>query len=204
MKKVIITLLLVLCVVAMPIVNAKAKTTKAGTKEVNNDVKIYLFFASWCSHCHDFISYFSDKYMDYKDSFEIVAYRVDENTTNSNLMAKMGEVLGRDGSGIPFIIIGDWYQSGFGSDGSNLIEKALEAKTDKNYKDVVAETIKSQKLDNDPMEFSEVIKLVSADETENSTNEDVTEKGNDTLIVIIVFAVIILGFGGLFLYSRKD
>ena len=207
MKKVIIVALLVLSLCLVPNVNAAKKKTTTTTAKEPEKVKIYLFWASWCPHCHDFIEYFADKYQDYEDQFEIVTYQVnvgDDNTpneVNSVLMSYVGAELGREGSGIPLIIVGEWYQSGFGSDGSNIIENALAARTDKNYKDVVASVISKNNLDSDPQPFSKAIEIATG-ETETETPEE--PKNNDTLIVVIVFAIIVLGFGGLFLYSRKN
>ena len=208
MKKVIIVALLVLSLLFMPNVSAAKKKTVT-TTAAPEKVKVYLFWASWCPHCHDFINYFADKYQDYEDKFEIVTYQVNvgdgntPNEVNSTLMSYVGSTLGREGSGIPLIVIGDWYQSGFGTDGTNIIEKAIAAGSDKNYKDVVAEVIANNKLDSDPQPFSKAVEIVvNPSETEDTKQEET--KSNDTLIVVIVFAIIVLGFGGLFLYSRKN
>ena len=205
MKKTILAILVALSLIVMPSVKA-ARVTEVPQVTDHEKVKIYLFWASWCPHCHDFLEYFSDKYADYSDYFEIVSFQVDagegNNQVNSALMSSIGEVLGSEGSGIPFIIVGDWYQSGFGSDGTNIIEQALSAYQDPKYKDVVAETISKKNLASDPTSMSEA--LVNAGISAKETKEEEPKKSNDTLIVVIVFAVIILGFGGLFLYSRKN
>ena len=205
MKKTILAILVALSLIVMPSVKA-ARVTEVPQVTDHEKVKIYLFWASWCPHCHDFLEYFSDKYADYSDYFEIVSFQVDagegNNQVNSALMSSIGEVLGREGSGIPFIIVGDWYQSGFGSDGTNIIEQALSAYQNPKYKDVVAETISKKNLASDPTSMSEA--LVNAGISAKETKEEEPKKSNDTLIVVIVFAVIILGFGGLFLYSRKN
>ena len=205
MKKTIIAILIALSLLVMPNVKA-ARVTEVPEVTDHEKIKIYLFWASWCPHCHDFLEYFSDKYADYSDYFEIVSFQVDagegNNQVNSALMSSIGSKLGRDGSGIPFIVIGDWYQSGFGSDGTNIIEQALTAYKNPKYKDVVAETISKNNLDSDPTSMSEA--LVNAGITATETKPEEKKENNDTLIVVIVFAVIILGFGGLFLYSRKD
>ena len=204
MKKTIIAILVALSLIIMPNVKA-ARVTEVPEVTNHEKINIYLFWASWCPHCHDFLEYFSDKYADYSDYFQIVSFQVDQgegtNATNSSLMGSIGEVLGREGSGIPLIVVGDWFQSGFGSDGKNIIEQALTAYQNPKYKDVVAETIKKNNLASDPTTMEEA--LVNAGISAVEPTKEESKESSDTLVVIIVFAIIILGFGGLFLYSRK-
>ena len=206
MKKTIIAILVALSLLIMPSAKA-ARVTEVPEVTDHAKINIYLFWASWCPHCHDFLEYFSDKYADYSDYFQIVSYQVDQgdgtNAVNSSLMASIGEVLGREGSGIPLIVVGDWFQSGFGSDGTNIIEQALSAYQNPKYNDVVAATIAKNNLASDPTSMEEALVNAGITAPTNTSTKEETKEPNDTLIVIVVFAIIILGFGGLFLYSRK-
>ena len=179
MKKYIITFLLALMVFTIP----SAKAVELPKKTNHEKVKIHLFYASWCPHCHDFIKYFGDKYTEYEDYFEIVTYQVDDNDKNSALMDAVGKVVGETEGYIPLIIVGDSYHvSGFGEDGTPVIEAALKEYQNKKYVDIVAKVMKEQKLESDAKTFLDACKITNisctgyqAVETTDTNNESTTD-----------------------------
>ncbi len=200
MKKYIIALLVALGIVLMPSVKAVSLPKKSN----HEIVKIYLFYSSGCPHCHDFINYFSSKYVDYLDYFEIVTYQVDSSMDNSNLMVEVGTAFGDDEddlAGVPLIVIGsEFHQRGFGSDGTAIIEKALEEYENENYKDLVAEL--KEKTDNNAAgkTFMDACNVIGTKCKDPDAKEPFLSDG---VVVGIIFGILVLGFGGLVLYSRK-
>lgn len=221
MKKVLISLVAFLIAFSFVPVSY-AKTIGSVPKATDHEkVTIHLFYASWCPHCHDFIKYFSDKYEDYADYFEIKGYMVstlDSTGTstvtieeNSNIMAEVIRYFKTDSEGnkltggIPLIIIGEnFVQAGFGDDGSNVIEAALKEYESKKYKDVVANIIKDNKLETSKVEsFKDTLKAYTAEDNTNTANADTKTSNKDLLIVVGVFVVLIAGFAGLVIVSKK-
>ena len=173
MKKIllfIITLLFFIPVVGAAEIN-KPKVTN------HEKVNIYLFWASWCPHCHDFISYFSDKYEEYSDYFEIITYQLDSeyeinNQGNNELLTAVRKELGNNSNGIPFIVVGNWYKVGFGSDGSDIIKEALLAYQESEYEDVVKNVISSKGLIGFENTFEKTISIINGEDTEKEIVED--------------------------------
>lgn len=213
MKKYIIATLIALFMVTIPSVKAITKPEVTDHEKI----KVHVFWASWCPHCHDLIEYFSDKYNEYEDYFEIVTYQVDaggqrtSNQKNSSIMAAVEEKLNESitdsaeklGGGIPLTVIGDnYYLSGFGSDGTEIIEKALEEYQNANYKDLVSDIIKANNLEADNKPFQEA--CITADIPCVGVEKTVkAKKVSDGVVAGIIVGVIVLGFGGLVVYSRK-
>ena len=208
MKKYIILIIAVLGLLIMP--NVKAAKIDLPEKTEHEKVKVYLFRGAGCSHCYDFLTYFVDVFKDYEDYFEIVTYESWNDSTNQKLMLAVKKVVGEDEDGaVPFIVVGkDYHLLGFGADsGEEIIKEALKAYQDKKYTDIVAKAIKDEKLEPNAQTVakaanSEGIKVKSEYlEKEGITD---TKKGlSDGVVIGIVFAVILLGFGGLVLISRK-
>ena len=199
MKKYIITLLIALFVAFVP----TAKAVEVPEKTDHEVVKINLFWASWCSHCHDFIEYFSDKYADYSDYFEIVTYLVDtdngRNEENGALMQAAAEYFDEDAA-YPLIVVGDnYHQLGFGSDGSNIIKAALDEYQNEDYVDIVTELIAKEKVNPEVKDFEYACSTAKV----KCSGAKETKKISDGVVIGIIFGVIILGFGGLIIYSNK-
>lgn len=200
MKKYIIALILALGIVLMPSVKAASLPKKTDHEKV----KVYLFYSSSCYHCHDFIEYFSKRYVDYLDYFEIVTYQVDSSVDNSNLMVEAGRAFGdseNDLAGVPLIVIGsEFHQRGFGTDGTNIIDKALEEYENKDYKDLVSELKEKTESNATGKTFLDACKVVG---TKCKDPEEKEPFLSDGAVVGIIFGILVLGFGGLVLYSRK-
>ncbi len=186
-----------------------AETTGA-KEEKTKKVTIHLFYASWCPHCHDFIDYFSDKYAEYDKYFEIKAYLVSDTDSsgksvsvpeNSKIMEAVINHFKKDNDGkeldggIPLIIIGkSFVQAGFGTDGQPIIDKAMEEYKNEKYEDVVQKIIKDKKLDTSKVvSFSEIASPAKTEESGTMS----------ALVIIGIFVVLIGGFAGLVVASKK-
>lgn len=200
MKKYLLLIIAVLTIALVP----NIKAAELPEKTDHEKVKVYLFRGKGCSHCYDFLSYFADKYTDYEDYFEIVAYESWNDADNQKLMLAVKELVGEKADGgVPFIVIGNSYHLvGFGkSSGEEIINKALEAYQDKKYTDIVAKAIKDEKVSPNAETIAEAAEKEGI-EVKNGTKK--TSKGiSDKAVIGIVFSALILGFIGLVFMSRK-
>ena len=201
MKKVVLSILVALCLLIMP--NAKADV-ELPTLTDHEKVTVYLFRSSGCSHCRDFIEYFADNYYTYQDYFEIVTYEVSD-ADNYNLMLAAKERNGEEADGsVPYIVIGNTFdQLGFGTDGTEVIEAALAAYEDVSYSDMVQEIIEDEDLNPSETSLEEAADYYGFNMAGFDGNPTEEEGLSDGAVVAIIFGILILGFVGLVIYSRK-
>lgn len=147
MKKLIVMLLSIF--VFIPIVgNASVDVTKytytnleetikaeggktSGTYQVSDDnVNIYLLWGKGCPHCSDFISYIKDYYKDF-NHINLYAFEVWYEENNQPLLDLLGKEFNTQIRGVPFIIIGDRYFSGFGKSMESQIDEAIKSEYNK-------------------------------------------------------------------------
>ena len=201
MKKVFLGVLVALSLALMP--NVKAAEDDLPVITDHEKVTIYLFRSKTCRHCHDFLEYFAENYYKYQDYFEIVTYEV-SNADNYELMTTVKERMGEEVDGsVPYIVIGNNFdQLGFGTDGTDIIEEALNAYEDESYVDYVNQIIEEENLDPAETSLEEAASEIGASVV-GLNGEDPDAGLSDGAIVAIIFGILILGFGGLVLYSRK-
>ena len=207
MKKYIILIIAVLGLLIVP--NVSAAKIELPEKTDHEKVKVYLFRGEGCSHCYDFLNYFVNVFKDYEDYFEIVSYESWKNSTNQKLMLAVKKIVGVDeDTSVPFVVVGDDYNSlGFGDNsGEEIINAALKAYQDEDYTDIVAKTIKDESL----TPTSQTVAKAANSEGIKVKKEYLEEEGiesskglSDGVVIGIVFAVILLGFCGLVVLSRK-
>lgn len=199
MKKVVLSLLVALSLLIVP--NVKA-VDDLPTITDHEKVTVYLFRSSTCINCQNFLEYFSENYYQYQDYFDIVSFEVNQ-SGNYELVSLVKERFNVDHSGVPYIVVGNnWDQLGFGSNGEAIINAALDAYEDESYTDLVAEIIEEEGLD----VTSETLEEAAAShgfEVVGLNGEDPNAGLSDGAIVAIIFGILILGFGGLIIYSRK-
>ncbi len=199
MKKIFI---LLICLVGLLTFNVQAKTSLPEVTD-HEKVTIYLFYASWCPHCHDFLEYFAEKYDDdYAKYFDIKAIRIDsaEDTEkndpdNAAFADEVREALGVTETGIPLIVYGDKFQVGFGTDGQNIIDDVLKLYQDDSYVDKVSSVIEETEHNIKIADFEETLIANGLKRVEGSIP--------DWAIMTIIFVVLIGGIGGLFFLARK-
>ena len=200
MKKVILGFLVALSLFVMPGVKADEDLPVITDHE---KVTVYLFRSSSCGHCHDFLEYFAQNYYKYQDYFEIVSFEVSDGE-NYELMTAVKERMGADVDGrIPYIVIGNSFdQLGFGTDGQEIIDEALAAYQDESYQDYVGSIIEEEGYEPSDETLEEAAESLGINVV-GLNGEDPEAGLSDGAIVAIIFGILILGFGGLVLYSRK-
>ena len=105
-------------------------------------INVYIFRGEGCPHCEEAIEWFDNtlsKDEEYSKYYKLVKYEVWYDQTNSDLMQNVAKELGTEASGVPFIVIGEKYFSGFSATSSpEQIKKAIkDAYENENYQDVV-------------------------------------------------------------------
>lgn len=135
-------------------------TCFAADKKIN----VYLFRGEGCPHCEEAIEWFNDtlsKDEEYSKYYKLVEFEVWYDEDNSKLMSEVAEELGTQASGVPFIVIGDKYFSGFSSTSSpdELKEAIKNAYENKDYEDVVSAVKKGTSVKKDG-EDSSIIPII--------------------------------------------
>lgn len=162
MKKIIAIFLVTISFLFIP--NVKA----TGNEKVN----VYLFWGSYCPHCHNFIKYMIDNEDLYKDYGKIITYQVDGYENNLELMDEVSKNFDDVNGYIPLIIIGDkFHKEGFGEDGSDIIKAIKDAYEDSNYKDIVKEVIDTSNNKGTSKSLTEASKVIGY-KIDDDTNEE--------------------------------
>ena len=76
-------------------------------------VILYLFWGDGCPHCQEAEEWLSEISPTYGKYFDVVDYEVWYHDDNLQLMKDVGNYLGKDVKGVPFIVIGDTSYDGF-------------------------------------------------------------------------------------------
>ncbi len=182
MKKICLMIITVLGIILIP------KSVYA-----SNKVTIYIFRGSTCAHCEEAINYIHKHEDEIDPNIEILTYEVWDNKTNASLEEAVAKNLGvdtTDNFGVPFIVIGKDYIKGY-SDSStfdSMISKAKSYIDNDEYEDIVKKTIKEEGLTPEALKISDIF---------SEPNKMVT------IIIYVVFGLIILGFIGMIVFSRR-
>lgn len=197
MKKLLIVLITILNLFFIIPVEAK---TSLPEKTNHEKVKVYLFWSSTCSNCHNLMKYFANKYQDYESYFEIVTYQVNNDKNNASLASTIAKQVGEKPGYVPLVIIGNTYHVLGWDDslGEIITKEALKAYEDKEYTDIVAKEIKDNKLDVKEKSFAEACDVVGIKHNINTKN-----KVDTKFVIGFICVTIILGTIGLIILSRK-
>ena len=95
-------------------------------KESEDKINIYLFRGNGCGHCKNFITFLYENIDELGKYFNLVSYEIFYNEDNSKLMSKVSKFFGEEATGVPYIVIGDKYFSGFGEGIKDDIKKAIK------------------------------------------------------------------------------
>ncbi len=185
MKKLLFTILLLFaCIITISSVKADDK------------IKVYFFRGYNCTHCESSLKYLHEHKDDIPKNVEIVTFEVWKNSNNRALQLKLAEKLNipeDNEDSVPLIIVGNSYK--IGMDGTptdfNKLLTLIETGS-KNYQDIVSPTIKE--LEKEDKDFKAKSLTLSELYPDNTIL---------TIVVFAIFGAIILGFGGMILFSRK-
>ncbi len=181
-----------------------------------NDVKVYMFTKNGCSACEAAFDYFEGKLEEDPDAFELVNVEVWCGTdyTNPNnaswilgsenalsLMQDMLEMHDEDTERLatPTIVVGDYLQVG-ADNLDDLYDRIIKEQSNKKYKDEVALKAEEEKFD-----LSAMVKEHGAASCDIMPKTETTKLGtSDIVIIVSVCVVLIGGFVGLIIISKKN
>lgn len=138
-----------------------AEETKKAEK-----INVYLFRGEGCPHCAEAEEFFDSlsKDEEYSKYYKLVDFEVWYDEDNGKLMDDVAKELGTEANGVPFIVIGEKYFSGYATTMDEEIKTSIkEAYENSDYKDVVSNIKKGKKT---------------------------TKKGTSPLVPIIIVSVI--------------
>ena len=95
-------------------------------KESDEKINIYLFRGNGCGHCKNFITFLYENIDELGKYFNLVSYEIFYNQDNAKLMSEVSKFFGEEATGVPYIVIGDKYFSGFGEGMKEDIKKAIK------------------------------------------------------------------------------
>lgn len=184
MKKIIFSIISIMILMIPIYVQAESK----------NEVTIYMFRGNTCPHCEDALEYLKNHEEEIPKDIKFITYEVYDNSQNNTLLQNIEKKLNFDeddiGS-IPLFIVGNEYILGYSSasDIKKIIDLAESAKNNDNYEDIVAKEIKDSGLK---------VSGISLEKLIGGPNKVVTA------IVFGVFGLIVIGFGAMIIFSRKN
>ena len=139
MKKILLSIALVLVTLIPLTVNAEAK----------EKINVYIFTKSGCSYCAAAKSFFAELESTNGDYFTLVELDINTNN-NSTLGEKVANQLGDTFSGVPYIVIGKKSYVGYTSSYNDSITSTIEdAYKSDSYNDLVASLQGDVKVEDD-------------------------------------------------------
>lgn len=94
------------------------------SQEKKEKINVYLFWGDGCPHCEHAKDFFSNN-SEYSRYYNLIDYEVWYNSDNRELMSKIANEFEVSGNGVPFIVIGDKYFSGYSSRLDSEINEAI-------------------------------------------------------------------------------
>lgn len=178
------------------------------TKVNAEEVTATLFYGDGCPHCAKEEKYLNVLKAELGENLNIETYEVWNNDENSELLSKIRTTLNNDEEGVPFLVIGDKYFSGYNDDIAKDIKKTIFDNLKQNNLNVV-ELVKNNSevpsdtsiKDNPTIHFS-LLGNVDAKEV-NPTAIALTEGMSDAINLGSLWIILFL-FGILLsIYNKK-
>ena len=137
-------------------------------------VNVYLFRGEGCPHCAEAEKFFEalSKDAEYSNYYELVDYEVWYDEDNADLMNDVAEELNTEANGVPFMVIGDKYFSGYTSSmDTQLKDQIKNSYNSSSYVDVVKKVQDNNitEDDDDDDETSDSSLISSKDEDDDLT-----------------------------------
>ncbi len=158
-----------------------------GYKETEDQAIIYLFRGNGCGYCRSFLMFLNEIVPEYGKYFRVVSYEVWQDADNFPLLNGFSKTLEVEVGGVPFIVIGDQYFTGYADLYDDKIKKAImEEYENKNKNNIIEEAIKNADSEGyiNPSDGS-------LDEEVFNTSGD--KKGVDTSSILWNFIFITIG-----------
>lgn len=137
-------------------------------KENDKQATIYMFRGHGCGYCKKFLTFINSIVDEYGEFFKLETYEVWSDDKNAKLMEQIGETLDTDVSGVPFIVIGDQYFTGYSE------------RYDDSIKDAITKLYNSKE------------KYDVFEELEKKLQEEENEKNKDKVLSITINAIVVV------------
>lgn len=145
-------------------------------EESDDQVQIYLFWSSSCTHCHDLLDFLNDILEEYKDKFKMRSYEVSTNADNSELHEEVVDYFKLGKYGVPLLVVGESTFYGFSESTESKILEAID---------------------------SEYARTDRYDVFEKMGEKDANKNPNDALYIIIpVLGIVVIGV--LISFAKKE
>jgi len=91
-------------------------------------INLYLFYGEGCPHCAKEKVFLDELKSEYQEKIDITEYEIYYNKKNADIFEQTIEEMNVDVGGVPFLIVGDEYFIGYGSDADtgSGIKKAID------------------------------------------------------------------------------
>ncbi len=121
-------------------VNKLKSVDLSNYKENEDKINVYIFRGSSCGYCLKSVIYFSSIVEKYGKYFNLYTYEVWNNKDNNDLMNEVGDLLGDNITGVPYIVIGDKSFPGYAeSMNSDIISAIKDEYNSKDRYDAIEE-----------------------------------------------------------------
>lgn len=120
-------------------------------KETDEQIKIYLFRWSSCSHCYDFLTYLNTLVPEYGHMFKLRSYETTMNSDNEGVMEKVKKYFGdEEKTGVPYIVIGENTFYGFGDSSKEKILDAIKSEFESSNRFDVFDAMEKKENEKNP------------------------------------------------------
>lgn len=198
MKKIFLVVISMFCLCTY--VNAETRSVDSDgvEKSVSKEkVTLHLFRNSGCGYCAAEMTYLDSIYSEYKDKLNIVVYNISE-AENVDLLEAVASELKTEFTGVPFNIIGKQYIEGYAEVLNSELTGMFDSVYESQEEDIVSKVLEEKKFS------TKTTTLFEAMDEEGLEHSSGNGEKDSSVAVIVVFGAIIIGFGALVYFSRKD
>lgn len=126
-------------------------------EETEDQVQIYLFWSSTCTHCHDVLEFINDNLDEYGEKIKMRSYETSTNADNYALQQKVAKFFSINAPGVPLLVVGESTFYGFSDSIKDKILEAIDGEYSANEKYDVFEKIEEKEAEKNPNDALYVI-----------------------------------------------
>lgn len=125
--------------------------------ETDDQVTLYLFRWSSCSHCLDLLNYLNELSVEHGSKFKLRSYETSTNADNDKLRQDVADYFNETGTGVPLLIIGENSFYGFDESFEEKILTAINNEYEKSERFDIIETLVKKANEKNPNDALYVI-----------------------------------------------
>jgi thiol-disulfide isomerase/thioredoxin len=169
----------------------------------DDNVNVYMIWGDGCPHCTEFIKFMEEYYKEFPH-INLYAFEVWNESANKNLINEVEKEYNIRIGGVPFIVIGDKYFSGYGESRANQVKQYIQTEynktkdkrinriyvNDKKTKTTVTTTTTAVTTSETITNSSNTFKDNSEKTEEKKTEEKKTENNENETVKYILYVAI--------------